>query len=91
MMKKNQAFNGVISADGNNGGDILEIHDNQDGTLHMRSGHCCVMTIDKIVPVEFVTALLSKVMLEHNNDISSIIDSFDWSESFKDELKRKVK
>jgi beta-glucosidase-like glycosyl hydrolase len=91
MIKKNQAFDGVIYADGNNGGDILEIHDNMNGTLHLTSGHCCVMTINKTVPVEFITAILSKVMLENDNDINKVIDSFDWPEQFKQKLKDKVK
>lgn len=91
MIKKNERFHGIISADGNKGGDILTIHDNCDGTLYLWSGHCCVVTINKIVPVEFVTALLSQVMLEYGNDINSIIDSFDWGEKFKAELKTKVR
>ena len=91
MVKKGQAFNGVVHADGNNGGDILEIHDNMDGTLHIRSGHCCVTTINKTVPVEFVTAILSQVMLDHENDVCAVIDSFHLDEKYKSELKAKVK
>ena len=91
MIKKRQQFDGAIAAYGNNGGDLLELYDNLDGTLYLKSGHCCVMTIEKIVPIEFITALLSKVMLEHNNDINSIIDSFGWKQSYKDELKKKVR
>lgn len=90
MVKKSQRFHGVIDADGNKGGDILTIYDNCDGTVHLWSGHCCVVTINKVVPVEFITAILSQVMLEHNNDIDSIIDGFDWDEEFKKELKTKV-
>lgn len=90
MMKKHENFHGVINASGNKGGDLLEIFDNCDGTIHLWSGHCCVGTINKIVPVEFLTAILSQVMLQHNNDVNSVIDSFNWSEDFKTELKKKV-
>lgn len=86
-IKKAERVHGVIAASGNKGGDILTIIDNCDGTVHLRSGHCCVMTIDKTVPVEFITATLSQIMLDHNNDINSVIDSFDWSDEFKTELK----
>lgn len=91
MVKKNQRFHGVIDVDGNKGGDVLRIQDNCDGTVHLWSGHCCVVTIDKTVPVEFITAILSQVMRDHNNDIDAIIDSFDWCDEFKTELKMKVR
>lgn len=79
-----------INVEGNNGGDILEIVDNKDGTIYLRSGHCCVISVDKIVPVEFLTAIISEVMLNHNNNVNEVIDSFGWSQEFKDSLKLKV-
>ena len=91
LIKKRESFHGVINATGNKGGDILTIYDNCDGTVHLWSGHNCVVSIDRIIPVEFLTAMLSQVMLQHNNDIYSIIDTFDWSEDFKAELKGKVR
>lgn len=90
-IKKRENFEGVIHADGNKGGDILAIIDNCDGTVHLCSGHCCVTTINKTVPVEFITAILSKVMLDHDNDVGAVIDSFDWDEKFKAELKARVR
>ena len=90
-IKRSESFHGVINAYGNNGGDILEIFDNCDGTINLRSGSCCVTSIDKTVPVEFLTAILSEVMLEHENDVCSVIDSFGWNNDFKAELKAKVR
>ena len=90
-IKKSQDFHGVINAYGNNGGDILEIFDNCDGTINLRSGSCCVTSIDKTVPVEFLTAIISRIMIEYNGDINLIIDSFGWDNEFKSELKAKVK
>lgn len=79
-----------IFIEGNNGGDFVEIKKIEDGLIHLRIGHCCVMIIDKIVPVEFLTASLSEMILEHDN-INSIIDSFCWDKKYKDKLKDKVK
>jgi len=90
-LKKQDSFNGIISTCGNNGGDILTIYDKQDGTLYIHSGHCCVTTMACIVPVEFLTALLSQIMFQNNNDINAIIDSFNWDSQFKNNLKTKVK
>ena len=89
-MKKDENFHGLINVSGNKGGDILTIYDNCDGTVALSSGHCCVYTINKTVPVEFLTAILSKVMLDHNNNINAVIDGFDWPDDFKTELKGKV-
>ena len=90
-IKKQERFHGIIDVDGNKGGDVLRIEDHGDGTVHLWSGHCCVVTINKTVPIEFITAILSQVMLEHDNDVNAIIDSFNWCDEFKAELKKKVK
>lgn len=89
-MKKNQAFNGDVFAEGNNGGDFIKIEHLEDGRLYLSVGSCCVMVLDNIVPVEFLTGVLDKVMLEHNGDINSVVDSFGWNQSYKDELKKKI-
>lgn len=90
MKKKKEQFNGTIFAEGNNGGDIIEIEHLEDGRLYLKSGSCCVMMIDKIVPVEFLTGILRKVMLEHNEDINSVIEWLGWGEDFTKELQSKV-
>lgn len=83
--------NKEIEVSGNNGGDIFKIINNDDGTVRLFIGHCCVVIIDKIVPVEFLTATLAKIILEHDNNVYSIISDFDWDEKFKEELKKKMK
>ncbi|QUH21838.1 hypothetical protein [Alkaliphilus sp. B6464] len=90
MLKKKEQFNGFVYADGNNGGDFIKIENMKNGTISLKSGSCCITSIDAIVPVEFLTAILSDKMLEHNGDINSIIDSFGWSKEYKDNLKSKV-
>lgn len=91
MIKNKEAFNGVINASGNKGGDILTIYDNLDGTLKLTSGSSCIINIDKTVPVEFLTGIISNAMRENGNDINTIIEGFGWNECFTKELKSKVK
>lgn len=83
-------IDGIFEVSGNNGGDILRLRKLENDTIFLYSGHCCVTNITAIVPVEFITALISDVMLKHDNDIYAVIDSFGWSKEFKDELKSKV-
>lgn len=90
IMKRNLTLNSCVNLTGNKGGDIFQIIDNQDGTIHLRVGSSCVMLIDKIVPVEFLTGIIHNVMLDNNCDVKQIIDTFGWGESFKEELKKKV-
>lgn len=80
-----------LYAEGNNGGDFIQITDLKDGTIQLKSGNCCVKSIDAIVPVEFLSAILADTMIKHSYDINAVIDSFGWAEDFKTELKSKVK
>lgn len=91
MMKKKQSFNGFVFAEGNNGGDFIQIENLEDGIVHLSAGSCCVMIIERAVPVEFITGVLGEAMIAHNGDINSIIDSFGWEQCYKDELKKKVR
>lgn len=83
----------LIYAEGNHGADFISICkvDDKDGVVDLRCGSCCVMTIDAEVPVEFLTGLITSKMIEFNNDIEAVIDSFGWDEVYKEELKKKVK
>lgn len=90
IMKKNLTLNSCINLMGNKGGDIFQVIDNQDGTIHLRVGSSCVTIIDQIVPVEFLTGIISNYMLDNDCDLKKIIDSFRWDELFKNELKNKL-
>ena len=72
IMKKNLTLSSCVNLTGNKGGDILQIIDNQDGTIHLRVGSSCVMIINQVVPVEFLTGLISNVMLDNNCDLIKI-------------------
>ena len=75
-----------FSATGNNGGDELHLRivsqDRETALVHIKVAHCCVYSIDYIVPVEFLTALLVKAM----SDIKTAVEELDWSQ----ESKRKI-
>ena len=88
--KEKEIIKDYISIEGNKGGDFVEIEDNSDGTIRLRSGHCCVISIDATVPNEFLSALLSQKMLECGNDTNKVIDSFGWDNEYKNKLKSKV-
>ena len=90
-LKKKQWFSGFVNAEGNNGGDFIVIEDRGNGLLYIRSGSCCVMTIDAIVPVEFLTSTLERVLLENDLDVKKVIDTSGWSTPFREELKAKVR
>lgn len=75
---------------GNKGWDIFDITDHKDGTVHLKSGSCGVITINRRVPVELLSATVEKMFLEYGS-VENIIDSFGWDEEFKQELKEKCK
>jgi hypothetical protein len=91
MLKRREQFNGFLFAEGNNGGDFIKIQNEEEGSINLEVGSCCVMIIDKVVPVEFLTGIIQNAMFENNFDINKIIDSFRWEQNFKDELKEKVR
>lgn len=90
MLKKRQEFDGFVYSEGNNGGDFIEIENLSNDRIKLKSGHCCIMSIDAIVPTEFLSALLSTTMLKHNNDINKVIESFGWDQKYTNQLKSKV-
>jgi hypothetical protein len=91
VLKRKNLQNGYIYTSSNNGGDIIEIEEKDNGLIRISSASCCVYDINAIVPVEFITAIINNKMLEHNGDINSVIDSFGWSAEYKETLKSKVK
>lgn len=91
VLKRKNLQKGYIRADGNNGGDVIEIEEKENGLIRISSGSCCVYDLNAIVPVEFITAIINDKMSEHNGDINSIIDSFKWNPEYKNILKSKVK
>lgn len=61
----------MIQMEGNGGGDYLDLKvvSKYKGCIHVKSGHCCVTTINKILPVEVLTAILSEWLIAANDDV----------------------
>jgi len=81
----------LFKSEGNKGGDFIEMRNLFDGRIALRVGHCCVMSIEKVVPVEFLTAVITDTLLKNNMDVLKVIDNFHWSKEFNEELKSKVR
>lgn len=89
--------------DGNSGGDRIELSiaggtvwspregclSVEDALLRLTVGHCCVIDIDAVVPVEFLTGILSKVVTEQGG-IEGAIRWIGWSGDFTQGLIDKV-
>ena len=71
--------------EGNNGGDYLVIEPLPDGRIHLEVGHCCVIGIDHIVPVEFITSVLSAAVIEHGS-VKAVMESMRWDRDYIEQL-----
>lgn len=72
-----------IYVEGNNGGDYLKIALAGENLVRLEVGNCCVHTITAIVPVEFITGVLTDAVLRHNGDVPGAIMALDWPDDFK--------
>lgn len=79
----------TLRIEGNNGGDYFEIEPIKDNLVRLRIGHCCVVSIDHIVPVEFITATLTESILRHDT-VQDAIRAIAWSEDFTNKLADQV-
>lgn len=59
----------MIQMEGNGGGDYLGLKAISEDCIHVKSGHCCVTTINKILPIEVLTAILSEWLIAANDDV----------------------
>jgi len=58
-----------LQVEGNGGGDYLNLEVVGDGLIKTTVGHCCVKTIDLVLPVEVITAILSEWVIYNDGDI----------------------
>lgn len=78
-----------LYAEGNNGGDYFDITLLDDDTARLEVGHCCVIYIDEVVPVEFITSALAKAVCD--KDVKEFIKGVGWTEDFTKSLISKIK
>lgn len=90
LMKLNKSYSNHIQLSGNNGGDILEITDCGDGTCHLFVGRSCVVEIDCIVPNEFITIALGKVVID-SGSIQDFLHTTKYDEEYINQLCSKVR
>ena len=50
--------------EGNKGGDYLALEVQEDGRVFIEVGHCCVVFVRKIVPVEILTSVLGQALTQ---------------------------
>lgn len=78
-----------LIAFGNKGGDRLEVrllHQGEDTAfVHLKVGHCCVYSINAIVPVELLTSLLTKA-LRYGDIKGAAPEWLEWSEEVNAEI-----
>lgn len=79
----------AIYLEGNGGGDTLDIKALDDGRVELIIGHCCVREIRHIVPVEFITAVLTKAVLSAGGVIEAM-QSIGWDQDYTDKLVAKI-
>lgn len=56
-----------LQIEGNGGGDYLDLQIVDGGLIKVSVGHCCVRTIDAVLPVEVLTAIISNWLVEGAN------------------------
>lgn len=66
--------------EGNKGGDYLALEVQPDGRVFIEVGHCCVVYVRKIVPVEILTSVLATALT--NPDPTKW--ELDWDSTFQD-------
>lgn len=75
-MKNNKRISG-LAVEGNGGGDLLDIscrHKDED-LITVSVSHCCVNTLQVVLPVEVITAVLTRWVENSNGDIEKAIES----------------
>ena len=81
---------------GNDGTDYVVIEATPEGMCHIEIGHCCVVILDKVVPIEWLTGLFGALTSEFCKNIKDnptfvLYDRFnDWLEPFKSETRSKL-
>ena len=56
----------------NNGGDVLEIIDNENGTYTFQVGNCCVYVLRKTGTITEITRWLTDIAMILPNDVESV-------------------
>jgi len=67
--------------EGNGGADYIEVEPLSQNLLRLEVAHCGVVVVRQIVPVEFLTAAISDVVLRHGGP-KRFLRSTGWSTEY---------
>lgn len=77
---------GRFFTEGNNGGDYVRLRSGGAGNLvHLEVGHQCAVVVDKIVPVEVITAIFDQAV-RNKDALANALRAVGWSKRFTDRL-----
>lgn len=82
-------FSPKISVQGNNGGDYLLLRKVSENSLFIEVGHCCVVTLQVIVPTEVITGLFSG-LTEGCGFKEAVAKFLPWDEEFNEQIINKI-
>lgn len=95
--RKKQYQDSQIYLEGNKGGDYVLLQQSEqqkkNSVCFLEVGHCCIVYIKAVVPVEFITALFAEfeAATVGKTLASRILSRLPWEESFNEELANKVR
>lgn len=80
-----------IQLSGNNDGDYLILKAVDERRVYIELGHCCVVTLRHIIPVEFITGALSEWIRRsgkayNQEHMGDAVRAIGWAEPFTTEL-----
>lgn len=84
MSRKRKNKQVALLIEGNRGGDYLKIETLGGNLIRLEVGHCCIIVIRHIVPVEFVTAMLFAAV--EKNNVEDAMRSAPWPTDFVEKL-----
>jgi hypothetical protein len=79
-----------LMLEGNNGGDIFDLKDLGDGLIDLRVGHCCVVCVERVVPVELLTRVMDEALTKHGS-VEGVFRDSGWPGDFVEELIDKMR
>lgn len=75
--------------EGNHGGDFVSLIPLKNDRVYLRSGSGCVVSVDSIVPNEFLSLLISDCILQYGS-VAEYLKAINYGDIYKKELISKV-
>lgn len=79
-----------LCLEGNNYGDFTSLTPMKDDRVYLRSGCSCVMSVDEVVPNEFLSLLIRDCILQYGS-VTGYLESINYDDDYKKNLISKVK